>query len=388
MPRLVIIGANNFQLPLIQKAKELGFETHVFAWEAGAVGREYADVFYPVSIIEKEKIFSTVCDLDPAGVLSIGSDLASITVNYLTEKLGLTGNSTESTRLSTNKFLMRERLHSLGVPCPGFVKFTGGDPLKATAKLNYPVIVKPTDRSGSRGVTKVEQQIGLEAAIGRALTESFSRECVIEEFITGREFSVEMISYNGQHHFLQVTEKETSGPPYFVETGQHQPANLEPDAIERIRSVVSRSLDALEVKNGASHTEVMVTPAQEVYIVEVGARMGGDYIGSHLVEYSTGYDFLEGVIRVATGNFEVPVTEALAWSGIYYILPPPGRLVEVIDNTASVPEIVKTEIYYKPGDMIPVIKESNDRVAAIIYRSTRGRMQFDPDHLIVKSERM
>ena len=90
-------------MPLIKKAKALGYETHVFAWKEGAVGAKYADYFYPISIVEKEEILEKCKEIKPDAVLSVASDLATITVNYLTEKLGLTGNSLECTKISTNK---------------------------------------------------------------------------------------------------------------------------------------------------------------------------------------------------------------------------------------------------------------------------------------------
>ena len=108
MKKIVIIGANNFQMPLIKKVKKLGYETHVFAWKEGAVGAKYADYFYPISIVEKDEILEKCKEIKPDAVLSVASDLATITVNYLAEKLGLIGNSLECTRISTNKFNMRK----------------------------------------------------------------------------------------------------------------------------------------------------------------------------------------------------------------------------------------------------------------------------------------
>ena len=108
MKKLVVIGANDFQNQLILKAKEKGYETHVFAWKDGSVGEQTADFFYPVSIVEKEQILEECKKIQPDGVISIASDLASITVNYVSEKLGLTCNGIKSAEISTNKYLMRK----------------------------------------------------------------------------------------------------------------------------------------------------------------------------------------------------------------------------------------------------------------------------------------
>lgn len=386
MNKIVIIGANNFQVPLIKKAGEMGLETFVFAWEEGAVGRDYCDHFYPISIMEKEKILSIAREINPVAVVSIGSDLASITVNYLAEELGLPGNSMRCSELTTNKFLMRERLSERGINCPGFVRHTSGTGSTDANHLRYPLIIKPVDRSGSRGVTKIKTMFEMPDAVARALTESFCGECVIEEFITGKEFSVEMISYRGKHHFLQITEKETTGAPFFVEKGQHQPASLSEAVKNKIIDTVTSALNALEVTNGASHTEVLVTKENEVYIVETGARMGGDYIGSHLVRLSTGYDFLKGTIQVAMGEFEEPILDKPAFSGIYYEIPKPGIITEVIDNTNLYTEIVQTEVYYKVGYHLPEVKESNQRAASFIYQSISKKFEYDPSILQIITE--
>ena len=125
MKKIVIIGANNFQMPLIIKAKELGYETHVFAWAEGAVGADFADYFYPISIVEKDKILNKCKEIKPDAVISVASDLATLTVNYLADKLGLVGNSLECTRLSTNKYEMRKAFLANGVSVPKFAEVAG-----------------------------------------------------------------------------------------------------------------------------------------------------------------------------------------------------------------------------------------------------------------------
>lgn len=381
MKKLVIIGANNFQLPLINKARSLGYETHVFAWEQGAKGKTIADYFYPVSIIEKEQILKEAERIKPDGIISIGSDLASITVNFIADKLGLIGNSMESTRITTNKYAMREVLSRNGLPCPKFTK--SNDPGEiADICGDFPLIVKPTDRSGSRGVTKVNDIQELEHAISRAASESFSSGCIIEQFVSGREYSVEMISWQGVHHFLQITEKETSSEPYFVEKGHHQPADIPQSIKENIIETLNKALTCLGVEFGASHSEILLSGNDDINIVEIGARMGGDYIGSHLVELSTGFDFVENTIAVATGNFDGVVKSQNIYSGIYYIIARLGVVNKITDNTKQYPEILFRELYYEPGDEIKEVKESNDRAACYIYQSSTGKFAHNDKILV------
>ena len=145
MKKIVIIGANSFQNPLILKAKEMGYETHVFAWKDGSIGERTADYFYPISIVEKEAILEECRRIQPDAVATIASDLANITVQYLAEQLGLPHNSDNCIYISTNKFAMREAFSKHGVPTPGFVSVCEGDDYaKAVESMQFPMIVKPT----------------------------------------------------------------------------------------------------------------------------------------------------------------------------------------------------------------------------------------------------
>lgn len=303
MKKLVIIGANDFQNQLILKAKTLGYETHVFAWRDGAVGEKTADYFYPISIIEKDSILEKCREIQPDGICSIASDLAAITVNYVAEALGLPCNATKYTEIQTNKYAMRRALSEAGIPCPQFVLADENSDLPKLVKgLQFPVIVKPTDRSGSRGIMKLETLHGMEQAVQEACAASFEKRAIIEEYIVGQEYSIETISYRGKHHFLAVTKKFTTGAPHFIETGHCQPSDLSEEIASHAKAEMFRALDALCVENSAGHGEFRVDDQGNVRFIEIGARMGGDCIGSDLVYLSTGHDFLKMVIDVACGQ--------------------------------------------------------------------------------------
>lgn len=304
--KIVIIGAGPFQNPLILKAKDMGYETHVFAWKCGAIGEETADFFYPVSIVEKEKILEICKKIKPGAVTSIGSDLAVITVNYVSRNLGLNCNCKESDLITTNKFLMRQALKENGIWTPEFRVIGKEEKADKFNDLKFPVIVKPTDRSGSRGIYKVNCKEELERAISTAQEESFEKKAIVEEFIEGEEYSCESISFGGRHYMLAVTRKFTTGSPYFIETGHVEPAGIPDPLVEIIKRNVFKALDALKISNSASHCEFKIKDGR-IGMIEIGARMGGDCIGSHLVKCSSGYDFLEMVILTAMG--EQPMIE-------------------------------------------------------------------------------
>lgn len=297
---LAIIGASYLQLPLIEKAKEMGYTTHVFAWAANDVGETAADHFYPVSIVEKERIAEICREIGIDGICSIASDLAAVTVNYVAQQLGLPGNSMACTLKSTNKHYMRRAFEQNGDPSPKSILVDETTDLE-NLKMNYPVIVKPTDRSGSRGIYKLETPDGLKDAICASISEGFEKKALVEEFIEGDEYSVEGISFNGQHHILTITQKFTTGAPHFIETGHREPAPVSAEMFERVKQVVVHALDTLEIRNSASHSEIKISEDGSIHLIEIGGRMGGDCIGSDLVRYSTGIDYVRAVIQVACG---------------------------------------------------------------------------------------
>ena len=297
---LAIIGASYLQLPLIEKAKEMGYTTHVFAWAANDVGEKAADYFYPISIVEKEEILTKCREIGICGICSIASDLAMVTVSYVAEALGLPGNTVQATAKSTNKHLMRRAFAENGDPSPASILVDDTTNL-SRLRLSYPVIVKPTDRSGSRGIFQLSDSSGLSEAVRSAMEQGFEKKALIEEYAQGQEYSVEYISYQGKHHFLAMTKKFTTGAPHFIETGHLEPAPVDEKTLERVKAIVTHALDSLELTNGASHSELKIAEDGTIRIIEIGGRMGGDCIGSDLVRLSTGVDFVRAVIDVALG---------------------------------------------------------------------------------------
>lgn len=303
MPRkIVIIGASELQNPLILKAKEMGFETHVFAWKSGDIGERTADYFYPVSIVEKEEILEECRRIQPQAVATIASDLAAITVNYLANALGLPSNPPETAYIASNKYAMRSAFQKAGLATPAFAKVRPDSDLSPIRSMRLPVIVKPTDRSGSRGIYKLNTLDGLEDAIARSVEASFEKMAIVEEYIEGNEYSCESISQGGVHHFLTMTKKYTTGSPHFIETGHIEPSDLGEQTICKARELIFSALDALHITTGASHAEFKVLPTGEIRLIEIGARMGGDCIGSDLVQLTTGHDFVRMVIQAAAGD--------------------------------------------------------------------------------------
>lgn len=365
MRKLAIIGGNYLQEPLVRKAKEMGIETHCFAWEEGAVCKEIADYFYPISIIDKELILEKCKEIGVDGITSIASDAAVPTVCFVAEEMGLLGNPYRDALITTNKYNMRKRFAYYEVKSPRFVLAKDNYKL---IDFKFPVIVKPTDRSGSRGVKKVIYPEDISKAVTRAKAESFSDEAIIEEYVDGTEVSVESISWEGKHYIITITDKVTSGEPYFVELQHHQPTLLSIEIQHKIREETHKSLNALGIKYGASHSEFKITENGDVYVIEVGARMGGDFIGSDLVQLSTGYDFVKGVIEISLGNFEEPILTDNRSSGVYFLSKETVYIKPYIEHPELHPEIVKSEI---TSTKLCSAQSSNQRSGYFIYRSDK-----------------
>lgn len=366
MKKLAVIGASYLQLPLVKKAKELGYEVHCFAWDKDAVCKDIADQFYPISITEKDMILKKCHEIGIDGICTIASDVAAPTVAYVAERMSLNSNSYESACRANNKFEMRKALDKACVPCPKYQCVTDANALQNTNWV-FPLIVKPSDRSGSLGVAKVYSLDELKKAVATAVRFSFKGEAMVEEFIEGREISVEFISYHGKHHPLQITDKVTTEAPHFVELEHHQPADLTKETFNHIYDLTEKALNALGLTEGASHSEFRITPDGRIVVMEIGGRMGGDFIGSDLVWLSTGYDFVKGVIDVALDSFQEPKFKTTCYSGVYFLCEDTKELLPIFHSYEHYPEI---KICEQTDTELRNIECSADRSGYFIYQST------------------
>lgn len=367
--KIAVIGANEPLIPFYRQAKNLGYQIIGIAIEKGAVCKQFCDKFYPVSFTDKDKVLEVCREEKVDGILSFSLESALPTVVYVAQKLGLVSNTEESIAVTQSKYTQRMALQNAGIPVPKYFLIEEEADL-AHIKCIFPVIVKPVDSGGSQGVCKVETEDELTDAYRYAIEFSRTSKAIVEEYIDGREFSVEYISHNGKHYFLQITDKVTSGAPRFVEIQHHQPANITPQVWNEIKSIVERALTALRIENSASHTEVKLNSKGELFIIETGARMGGDYISSDLVRLSTGYDFVDGAIKLAVNKFEKPISPISMFSGVYFYSKLAPEVGEIIKYHDQWPEIVEWEYSEKP---LIEVKSNADRRGYFIYQKENGR---------------
>lgn len=323
----MILGTNEYQNPLILRAKELGYETHVFGWPCGEIGETTADVYHPVNILDYDLLWEECQKLNPCGVASVCSELAMHPMNYLLRKLNIPCNSPLTEKLTTHKYLMRKAMSEGGVENPHFMLIKKGDSItEITSHLKdfkFPLIIKPCDLSSSRGVFKIDSIDTLQEGIDYALSWSKTGEAILEEFIQGPEYSAECIAYQGEYKLLAITEKSTTGAPHFVETGHRQPARISEEIQAKIQYTLFKAFKSLQIEYGAIHPEFRITPEGKILFMEIATRMGGDCIGTDLVPLSSGYDFLGMVINICCGkapSFE-RIRKPMTASNHYIITP-------------------------------------------------------------------
>lgn len=373
MIKLAVLGANAPSLTFYKQAKSLGCFVIGIAWEEGAVCKPFCDKFYGISFKEKEEVLRICREEQVDGITSFSLESALPTLVYVAKNLGLVSNSEECLKLTSTKLAQRMAFERNGIPVPAYFTVRSVDEIQGK-EFAYPIIVKPVDSGGSQGITKIDGVGGLASAIDDAIAHSHSGTAIIEEFIDGREFSVESLSYNGYHYILQITDKVTSGSPHFIEMQHHQPASISLDLAERIRILVGKALTALCITNSPSHTELKLNSKGDLYIIEIGARMGGDFISSDLVRLSTGYDMVKGAIALATGHFEPPVKTRASYSGVYFYSKLAPQVRDVIINHHNYPEIVEYE--YDEGPLMDAHSNA-DRRGYFLYQSDSCRPSFD-----------
>lgn len=333
MERLAIIGASLGQLPLLKKAKELGIYTICFAWEEGALGKELPTKFYPVSIYEFDKIIEICKEERITGITSNGSEKTAYVTSFLSTQLGLTSiNFTDFLHVTDKKYV-REKTNSISglskINCYTLEEFY------LLKEKRFPYIVKPNHGGGKKGVQFIKNEKDIDKAFEYAAEAADESGILIEECVEGNEISVETISFHGKHYILQFTDKVNSGPPHFVELAHHQPAILDKAILDRFPNLISVILNALKLDNCACHIEFKIKN-NEIYLIEINPRGGGDEISGQLIYLSTGFDFPKALIDIALNRFDAnDIINLGNSSGIYFLCKQTGHLKKYFESENS-----------------------------------------------------
>ena len=369
---LLLLGAGPLQLPAIHAAHRLGLEVVALDGNPGAPGLRLADVGRVVDLLDVDACVAVGRDVRPDGVIHICSEVAMPALGAINQDLALHGPDAVTVVRATNKEAMRRAFTTGNAPSPRSLGVRSlPEAVAAGVQLGGAVILKPGRNSGSRGVTRVdngEDEQAIARAFRRALRESRDPVVVIEEFVDGPEFSVEILVWGRQAHVLAVTDKQTTGEPNFVETGHSQPSQLAPADRVRVVEAALRGVEALGLDWCGVHAEVRLSP-QGPLLMEIGARLGGDFIASELVPRATGVDMVTAAIQLALG--EIPdLTPQHPPHGacIRYLTPQPGTVIglEGVDEARATPGVKIVELSIGLGDRVPALMSSSARVGHII----------------------
>jgi biotin carboxylase len=273
-------------------------------------------------------------------------------------------------------------MREAGVPVPKFFRVSDKEGFTAAVKeMTGAFMVKPADNSGSRGIIKVEDKADsaqVAAAYPYSRANSRSGDVVVEEFMQGPEVSVETLTVDGVCHVIQITDKITTGSPYFVEMGHTQPTAHPAEIAESIRQVAIAANRAVGITNGPSHTEIIVTK-EGPKIVELGARLGGDCITTHLTPLSTGVDMVRSCIAIALGEAPDLTPKFSKGSAIRYFNQTPGVVQEIsgIEKAEKMPGVRQVSIVHGVGEQVGIINSSAARMGFVIAQGDDRQNAID-----------
>lgn len=368
MKKLMIVGASVLQLPAILKAKEMGLHVAVVDFNPQAIGIPYADEYYNASTMDENAVLAAAESYKPDGIMTLATDMPMRGVAKTSDKLHLHSINYETAVKATDKYDMIKAFKEHNVPSPWFFVVDNLEELKAQeASVTFPCIIKPTDNAGSHGVAKVYSFQELIDNYEYAHSCSRHGKVIVEEYLDGPEVSVEVMVVNGEVNILQITDKITTGAPHFVEMGHTQPSHLPSDTQYQIREVAEAACKSVGLDKGPAHVEMKVTSRGPV-MIELGARMGGDNITTHLVPLSTGIDMVGSTIRVALG--EAPdITPTLhCGSAIRYFEVSFGtiRAIKGVEEAKKIPGVKQITFTKEVGEESTPIQCSNDRIGFVI----------------------
>lgn len=357
---VLIFGVGPLQESIIDRAKKMGLYTVGIDPCADATCKDCVDAFEVVPGQDFEGHCAVVEKYGIDAIVTAATDKPLVMMARIAEKYGFPFYSVETAQWSTDKFKMKERFELGGVPHAQGRLIS--KPEEAEGMV-YPVIVKPRDNSGSRGVKLCRSKEELEASMNEALEVSKLDTVLVEEFIEGPEYSIESLHHDGKSEVIQFTEKKTTEFPYNVELGHIQPANISEGNQQKIREIVSKIGVALHFENCPSHTELKIND-RGIFVIETSPRLGGDYITSTLTPLSTGVNLEDELLKISLGESINPHPKAVQYSGVRFFSFEEGSVIKHTPNgefVKSWPHVVDFSFNLKEGQTVNRITSSLNR---------------------------
>lgn len=304
MKQLLMLGGGFLQTFVIKKAKELGLYVHVLDANPQAMGFAFADTHAVINIVDEEACLLYARQHHIDGVLTAATDFSVLAMSRIATEMDLPGINYDSAKMIKNKAAVRKCLFEAKADDTGYsYEITTKEEIASVLpKIQFPIMMKPVDGSGSRGASRVDKAEDFEKACEYAMNGSITHRAVAEPFIVGKEYGVESFVDNGEVHVLSVMQKDMTEPPYYAELGHAIPSGLPKAIDDKIMSCVHKAIVALGVNHGSVNMDLLLSEDNSVHIVDVGARMGGNLIGSHIIPIGTGIDYMGNMIKAAVGD--------------------------------------------------------------------------------------
>lgn len=367
---VLIFGVGPLQQSIINRAKKMGLYTVGIDPCEDATCRGDVDAFEVVGGQDYEGTCAVVEKYGIDAIVTAATDKPLVMMARIAEKYGFPFYSVETAQWSTDKFQMKQRFELGDVP------HARGRLVKSvveTADMVYPVIVKPRDNSGSRGVKLCRTKEELEQSMAEALEYSKLDSVLVEEFIEGPEYSIEGLHYDGTSEVIQFTEKKTTEFPYNVELGHIQPANISEKNKQKIREIVAKIGKALRFENCPSHTELKINE-RGIFVIETSPRLGGDYITSTLTPLSTCVNMEDQLLHIALGeNVDTQIGRVEKASGVCFLSLPCGKVTAIdpaVNEVSTWSNVYSFATSLKVGDEIHPITSSLNRYGQFIVKGT------------------
>lgn len=373
--RILILGGSILQLTAILTAKRNGAIVGLVDINPESLGKKYVDYYFNVSTTDIEAVDEVFNIFKPDAIFTMATDMPMRVIGFLSDKYRLNYISYENSIVATDKQLMIERFKEFDVPHPKFKTFNEQELEniylgKTSFSFDFPCIIKPVDSSGSRGVNTANSIIDLYENAKKSIEYSKSKRVIIEEIMVGNEVSVEIIVRKTIPTVIAITDKITSGYPHYVELSHSEPSTLSNLDQARIIDVACDACRSIGIINGAAHAEVMLTEFGPK-MIEIGARLGGDFITSHLVPLSTSYNIVEAAIDISLNIEPKEAYEKTSFPTIVAFFTPFTGLIRELPDLKKIITSEVLEIGYlkNHGDIIDEIPSSSNRLGYFVLQS-------------------
>lgn len=376
MKKILLLGGSRYILPVIEAAHKLGCYVITCDYLPDNIAHKYSDEYCNVSIIDKEAVLEAAKRLEIDGIMSFACDPGVATAAYVAEKMGLPhSGSYESISILQNKGLFRKFLKEHGFNVPNAKGYKNIDEaLNDIGYFNWPVIVKPTDSAGSKGVTRVDEPENLRESIEYALQFSFSDEFIIEDFLEkkGHSSDTDSFSVDGELKFVSFSAQrfdENCENPY-TPSAYSWPATISEKHQKELAGEIQRLLSLLDMKTSIYNIEVRECTNGKAYIMECSPRGGGNRL-AEMLRYATGVDLITNAVRAAIGE---PVQDVVqkdydgCWAEIILHSEKAGVFdtLWVADEIAE--NIVENDLWVESGASVGGFSGANEAIGTLVLR--------------------